>query len=111
MATKWLDTPAVVWLDTTACVWKDVDFLSASLAQEAFDEIVFDNVADVTPSDTTILKVGHVFVGSTGIIKVRSAHNKLDILLNVLTAGSWVKFRVDRVYSSSTAATDIVHAF
>ena len=111
MTTKWLDTTAVVWLDTVECVWKDIEFLSAALEQEDFNEKIFDNVASVTPSDTTILKVGHIFVGSAGLVKVRSAHNKQDIILNVLTAGSWIRFRIDRVYLSSTVATDIVHVY
>ncbi len=110
MATTWLDTTAVIWYDTVACVWKDVTFLSGSLEKEDFNEKVFDNVADVTPSDTTILKAGYVYVGTTGFVKLRSVHNKQDIIFNVLTAGSWIGIRIDKVYTSSTTATDIVHA-
>lgn len=108
MTTKWLDTPDVIWLDTVAVVWKDIEFLSASLEQEAFDELVFDNVVSVTPSDTTILKVGYIFVGSTGFVKVLSAQNDKEVIFNVLTAGSWIKMRVKKVFLSSTTATDIV---
>jgi hypothetical protein len=110
MPTNWLDTTEVVWLDTDECVWKDVTFLSAALAKEAFDEEVFDNVADVTPSDSTVLEVGFLFVGSTGFVKVLSADNEQEMIFNVLTAGSWIKLRIKKVFLSSTTATDIVLA-
>ncbi len=110
MTVNWLDTTDVIWLDTTDCVWRDVEFLSAALEQEDFDELVFDNVASVTPTDATVLKAGYVFVGSTGTVKVRLVQNKVDIIFNVLTAGSWIKLRVDKVYSANTSATDIVIA-
>ena len=110
MTTKWLDTIDVVWLDTADCVWRDIEFLFAALEQEDFNELVFDNVASVTPSDATVLKAGYVFVGSTGTIKVRLVQNKVDIIFNVLTAGSWIKLRVDKVYSANTTAIDIVIA-
>ena len=107
---KWLDTTDVIWLDTVDCIWKDLELLSASLEQEDFNDLVFDNVASVTPADATILKTGYVFVGSTGTVKVRLVQNKVDIIFNVLTAGSWIKLRIDKVYSTNTAATDIVLA-
>ncbi len=108
--TNWLDTTDVIWFDTTDCVWKDIDFLSAALEQEDFDELTFDNVASVTPANGTILEAGYLYVGSTGIVKAQLVQNEAVITFNVLTAGSWIKLRVRRVYSDFTAATDIVIA-
>lgn len=110
MATKWLDTVDCIWLDTADCIWKDVTFLSAALEQEDFDELIFDNVVSVTPSDTAILEAGYLFVGSTGFVKILSAQNDQEMIFNVLTAGSWIKMRIKKVFSSSTTATDIVLA-
>ncbi len=110
MTTRWLDTTEVIWLDTSAAEWKDIEYLSAALEQEDFDEIVFDNVVDVTPSDSTVLKTGYLFVGSTGIVSVLTAHNDKKVLFNVLTAGSWIKIRIKKVHLANTTATDIVLA-
>lgn len=107
---SWLDTTDVIWLDTIDTLWTTRDILSASLELDSFDDLFFDNVVDVTPSDSTIIKAGYIFVGSTGQVKVRMAQNNVDVAFNVLTAGSWIKFRVNRVYSSGTGATDIVLA-
>ncbi len=109
MSTRWLDTADVVWLDTVDCVWLDIELLVASLEQENFDELFFDTVAAVTPADV-VVNAGYIFVGTTGAVKVRLAGNKMDIVFNVLTAGSWIKLRVDKIYSENTSATDIVLA-
>lgn len=110
MSTRWLDTADVVWFDTVDCVWKDIELITASLEQENFDELTFDNVAAVTPSDTTVVKAGYIFVGEIGAVRVRLAQNKLDIVFNVLTAGSWIKLRIDMIHLANTTATDIVLA-
>jgi len=66
----------------------------------------------ITPSDTTVYEAEDVpkalFIGGTGNIRVLFVDDDTPVTLVNVAAGSVYPFKVRRVYSTSTTATNIV---
>lgn len=62
---------------------------------------------NVTPSDSTILENGCLYVGTGGNIKVRLVGGSVLTFSNV-TDGSFLPIVVNMVYSTDTTASDII---
>ena len=66
--------------------------------------------ASVTPSDSTALQTGVLYIGSGGNVNVRTRAGT-DLLFANVADGSFLPVVVDMVYSTSTTASDILILF
>lgn len=69
-----------------------------------------DNAASLTPNDSTDLSTvaRGVYIGGAGDITVDFVGDGTNITITGLSAGVIYPFRVQRLYSTGTTATDIV---
>ncbi len=75
------------------------------------EDVVFENVLDVVPSNTVDLsEVSLIFVGVGGDVKVDSAHYGTVIHTNI-PSGTFIRDRVKRVYDTGTDATNMIACF
>ena len=63
--------------------------------------------ASVTASDSTILQVGVLYVGTGGDVNVRTRQGT-DLVFKNVNDASFLPIVVDMVYSTSTTASDIL---
>lgn len=63
--------------------------------------------SSVTPSDSTVLAAGTLFIGSTGNIKVRTKGGD-DITFTNVANSFILPVLVDMVYSTGTTASNII---
>jgi len=62
----------------------------------------------VTPSDTTVLTAGVLFIGTGGDINVVPADGYSAVLFKNVADGTFLPLLVTKVYSTNTTAADIV---
>jgi len=62
----------------------------------------------VTPSDTTVLTEGSLFVGTGGDIKVKLVGSATALIYKNIQSGTFLPLWVDMVYTTDTTATDII---
>ena len=70
------------------------------------------NAVAITPSDSTdlVTRSRALFVGGAGNLNVRMAGG-MDCVFTSVTAGTLLPIQVDRVYATSTTATNIVAVY
>lgn len=70
------------------------------------------NAVAVSPSDSTdlVTRSRALFVGGAGNINVRMAGG-MDCVFSGIPAGTILPVQVDRVYATSTTATNIVNVY
>lgn len=61
----------------------------------------------ITPSDSTILQPGSLYIGTGGNVKVKLVSGSILTFVNVQD-GSWLPIKVIMVYSTDTTASDIL---
>ena len=62
----------------------------------------------VTPSDTTILQPGSLYVGTGGTLVVMLADDSSAVTLTNVPDGSFIPLLIKRVYDTTTDASDIL---
>lgn len=68
-----------------------------------------DNAVAITPSDETVLNPmpRALYVGTTGNVNVKTARGN-DVVYSNVPVGSYILTRVQKVYATSTTASNIV---
>ncbi len=104
------DTSGVIWKNTIGVNWDRSGVLLLSQVKEDLEK-VYDNLAAVTPSDSSNLTdAGILYIGVGGDVKVDTMQFGTVTLLNIPN-GVFIRIRVKKVYAAGTTAGSILVLF